>query len=136
MTDEDRLGLIRRGNELFNKGDFKSALKIFLVTNYQDGIVRVADHMYYDEKDEIAAIKLYKRAGYNNRVKEFAEKAAITIKLWLAEDKEPAEKVLSDGSIVVSAESIEKADETKPRIREWKPPELREKGDQPVDNSK
>ncbi len=124
MNDEDRLNLIRRGNELFNKGDFKNALKIFLVTNYQDGIVRVADHLYYDEKDEIGAIKLYKRAGYQNRVNEFAEKAALTIKLWLAEDEVPAERELSDGSILVSAESIENAGPEKPRFRKWNPPEL------------
>lgn len=124
MNEEDRLNLIRRGNELFNNKDYKNALKIFLVTNYQDGIVRVADHLYFDEKDEIAAIKLYKRAGYQNRVNEFAEKAALTIQLWLAEDKVPAQRELSDGSILVSADSLENADASAPRVRKWNPPEL------------
>lgn len=88
MDKKERVILIRRGNELFNKGDFKNALKIFLAVNYQDGIVRVADHLYYEEENKIGAIKLYKKAGYTKRIEEFAEKAAVTIQAWLAEDKE------------------------------------------------
>ena len=88
MDNKDRSALIRRGNELYNNGDLKNALKIFLTTHYQDGIVRVADHLYYEEENTIGAIKLYKKAGYQKKIDEFAEKAAITIQTWLAEDKE------------------------------------------------
>jgi len=73
MTDEDRIGLIRQGNELFNRGDFKNSLKIFLATDYKDGIIRVADHLYYEEKQQVSAIKLYKKAGYQRKVDESAE---------------------------------------------------------------
>lgn len=88
MNTEDRVALIRRGNELFNQGDIKNALKVFLATEYQDGIVRVADHLYYEEHDQIGAMKLYRRAGYRQRIEDFAEKAAFTIRMWLDEDKE------------------------------------------------
>lgn len=88
MTDEERVGLIRRGNELYNRGDIKDALKIYLATNYIDGIIRVADRLFYEEKNMVAGIKLYKKAGYTHKVAEFAEKAAFTIQMWLAEDKD------------------------------------------------
>lgn len=87
MDDEERTLLIRRGNELFNKGDLKNALKIFLATDYKDGIIRVADVLYFDKNDKISALKLYKKAGYRKVVDSFAEKAAMIIRMFLQEDK-------------------------------------------------
>lgn len=107
MDDSDRISLIRRGNELYNKGDIKNALKVFLATEYQDGIVRVADHLYYEENNKIAAIKLYKKAGYQKRIDEFAEKAAICIQMWLECDRIDA----ATKTIKISTE----------QIKEWKP---------------
>lgn len=120
MTDEDRINLIRRGNELFNKGDFKNALKIFLATNYRDGIVRVADHLYYDENKQVAAIKLYKKAGYTKRIEEFAEKAALTIRMLLDSDKLglPEEVTVSESEIVKYDRYQQK------NIQEWQPRQL------------
>ncbi len=106
MENEERIALIRRGNELFNQGDFKNSLKIFLATNYKDGIIRVADVLYFDKKDKFNAIKLYKKAGHQKVIDEFAERAAQLIQLLLAEDKIAHEIVEGiSGSIV----------------KEWKP---------------
>jgi hypothetical protein len=91
MDDSDRAGLIRRGNELFNSGDFKNALKIYLATDYKDGIIRVADHLYFDEKKQVAAIKLYKRAGHQKVIEDFAQKAAAVVHMLLAEDRRETE---------------------------------------------
>ncbi len=127
MDKEERLGLIRRGNELFNNGDIKNALKIFLATEYQDGIVRVADHLYYEEKNQLSAIKLYKKAGYQRRVEEFAEKAAMTIKLWLDEDKAaPAEEVTISLEDIASEnhKAEQHSDKNKKRFKDWKPKNL------------
>ncbi len=114
MDNKERSSLIRRGNELFNQGDFKNALKIFLATHYQDGIVRVADHLYYEDENTIGAIKLYKKAGYQRKIDEFAEKAALTIQAWLAEDKE---------KLGVPVE--ESVSEETPRVRKWEPVTLK-----------
>ncbi|OHD55782.1 MAG: hypothetical protein A2Y33_14180 [Spirochaetes bacterium GWF1_51_8] len=112
MTDEDRINLIRQGNELFNRGDHRNALKIFLATDYRDGIIRVADHLYYEEKQQVSAIKLYKKAGYQRKVDEFAEKAALTIHMLLEGDKKAAE---------VQAEKIESTEASQANFKEWKP---------------
>jgi hypothetical protein len=88
LEDQERIALIRRGNELFNNGDYKNSLKIYLATNYKDGIIRVADYLYFDKKDKISGVKLYKKAGHQKVVDDFAEKAAEIIKLLLAEDKQ------------------------------------------------
>lgn len=92
MDDQARIALIRRGNELFNNGDMKNALKIFLSTNYKDGIIRVADNLYFDKKDKISAVKLYKRANHQKVIDDFAEKAAAVIRALLNEDKRVVEE--------------------------------------------
>jgi hypothetical protein len=125
MTDEDRIGLIRQGNELFNRGDFKNSLKIFLATDYKDGIIRVADHLYYEEKQQVSAIKLYKKAGYQRKVDEFAEKAAVTIHMLLESDKKLEQ--------VPEEEIAESGKDTKD-FKEWKPVTL--SLDEIIDSSK
>jgi hypothetical protein len=116
MEENDRIALIRRGNELFNNGDIKNALKIFLATSYQDGIVRVADHLFYEENNKIAAIKLYKKAGYQKRIDEFAEKAALTIRIWLESDKIATTDETSETDV-----SEEKIGE----VKKWEPVEFK-----------
>ncbi len=110
MENDERIALIRRGNELFNQGDFVNSLKIFLTTNYKDGIIRVADYLYFDRKDKIGAVKLYKRAGHQKVIDEFAERAAQLIRLLLSEDK----------IIKEITESVENT-----VIKEWKPEVIR-----------
>lgn len=88
MDDEERISLIRRGNELFNNKDYKNALKIFIATDYKDGIIRVADYLYFEKNDKISAIKLYKKAGHQKVIDDFAQKAAYLIRMMLDEDKE------------------------------------------------
>ena len=109
MTDQERVGLIRRGNELFNNGDITNALKIYLATNYGDGIIRVGDYYYFDKNDKISGVKLYKKAGHQKMVDDFAFKAAQTIKLLLWEDSQEKEK----------EEVIQKLEDK--TIQEWEP---------------
>lgn len=106
MDDEERIKLIRRGNELFNEGDIVNALKIFLATDYKDGIIRVADYFYYDKKELVKGIKLYKKAGHKKIVDEFAEKAAAVVRLYMEEDRRQEEE----------RKKIETA-----VVQEWKP---------------
>jgi hypothetical protein len=119
MDDEQRIQLIRRGNELFNKGDLKNALKIFLATEYKDGIIRVADYLYFEKKDKISAIKLYKRAGHQKVIDDFAEKVAMVIRMLLDEDKR---------------KEIEKEEITKEFIKEWKPVEIKKEELENIDS--
>jgi len=119
MDDEQRIQLIRRGNELFNKGDLKNALKIFLATEYKDGIIRVADYLYFEKKDKISAIKLYKRAGHQKVIDDFAEKVAMVIRMLLDEDKR---------------KEIEREEIPKEFIKEWKPVEIKKEELENIDS--
>ncbi len=87
MTEKERIDLIRKGNDLFNQGKIEEAAKIFLATNYIDGLVRVGDHYYYEQKRIFKAFFYYKKANYKKRLDEIYEKMAKIIHLFLEEDK-------------------------------------------------
>ncbi len=87
MTSE-RTMLIRRGNELFNKKDYKNALKIYLAVDYKDGIARMAGILEHEKKDPIAALKLYKKAGMHGNVEKIAYDMAQSIRFLIKEQKE------------------------------------------------
>jgi hypothetical protein len=43
LDREKRAALIRKGNELFNEGDYGFAQRIFVTTRYSDGMIRLGD---------------------------------------------------------------------------------------------
>lgn len=88
LDDETRVGLIRRGNELFNAGRIDQAGRLFLQAGYVDGIIRVADHLYYTLKKPAAALLLYRQAGCTRKVEEIIECMAGVIRSLLAADAE------------------------------------------------
>jgi hypothetical protein len=87
LTPQERLFLIRKGNELFNNGDIEKAAKIFVTTAYKDGLIRVGDHYYFDEEKPLKAFYFYLEAKYEKRISELSERMASVIKKWLSEDE-------------------------------------------------
>ncbi len=85
LTPKERLVLIRKGNELFNKGDIEKAAKIFVTTSYKDGLIRVGDYYYFDKKNPLKALHFYIEAKYEKRIRELTERIASILKKWLNE---------------------------------------------------
>lgn len=58
IDSSQKAALNRKGNILFNSGDIEGARKIFQITGYSDGLVRVGD--YYRSKNRlIEALRMY-----------------------------------------------------------------------------
>ncbi|RKX95467.1 MAG: hypothetical protein DRP84_04115 [Spirochaetes bacterium] len=91
LTPKERLQLIRKGNELFNKGDVEKAARIFVTTAYKDGLIRIGDYYYFKEKNPIKALHFYLEADYKKRINEVTEKMAQIIIKWLHEDDKKSE---------------------------------------------
>jgi len=83
----NRVAMIRKGNEYFNAGHVKSAKKLFIAANYTDGMIRIADY-YYEQKQPVDALLLYRRAGCREQVEEIYESIAGVIRSLLNEDKQ------------------------------------------------
>lgn len=82
-----RIAMIRKGNEYFNAGQVEPAKKLFMSANYTDGIIRVADY-YYERKQPVVALLLYRKAGCLDKVEEIYESIAGVIRSLLNEDKQ------------------------------------------------
>ena len=86
LTPKERILLIRKGNELLNDGDIEKAEKIFVTTAYKDGLIRIGDYYYFDQKNVFKALNLYLEAKYEKRIRELTERMALVLKKWLNED--------------------------------------------------
>ena len=70
MDSEEKVVLVRKGNEAFNKKDIAEAIKFFVKAGYRDGIMRVADYYFYDNKQPLVALKFYKMINRKDRIDE------------------------------------------------------------------
>jgi len=86
IKKEEKVALIRKGNELFNKGKYKLAQRIFLTTGYTDGLIRLGQY-YYKNNQPLEALKMFWLAPYKKGIEAMASKLAGMISLWLREDK-------------------------------------------------
>jgi hypothetical protein len=84
LPREKRAALIRKGNELYNKGELALAQRIFVTTKYSDGLIRVGDR-YLKEGKPLDALRLYWVAPAADRTAAVVEKIALVMKHWLAE---------------------------------------------------
>lgn len=89
MDKKERVELIRKGNELFNKGEIERAIKLFIHTSYRDGITRVADYYFYDRKLPLVALKYYKMVNRQDKVNEIFERMIFALGKLLGENSGP-----------------------------------------------
>lgn len=84
LTSEQKVGLNRKGNVLFNQGDIEQARRIFVTTGYSDGLTRVAD-VYVTQNRELDALKLYLLAHNERKSEALLEKIASLISKLITE---------------------------------------------------
>jgi hypothetical protein len=89
LTPKERIVLIRKGNELFNKGEIEKAARIYTTAAYKDGLIRIGDHYWFDEKNPLKALHFYIEAQYEKRIREISERMAEIIKKWMRDDDPP-----------------------------------------------
>ncbi|MBN2535085.1 MAG: hypothetical protein JXB88_19545 [Spirochaetales bacterium] len=87
LKKEDKIILIRKGNELFNKGKYDLAKKIFLTTGYTDGLIRLGNY-YYKNNQPLEAFRMFWLAPYKKGIDNLMSKFVRIINSWLNEDKQ------------------------------------------------
>ncbi len=86
LSSEQKTTLIRKGNELFNEGQVDTAKRIFITVGYTDGLIRLGDH-YYTQNRPLEAFKMYRLAPDNGRSERMIERMALVLRTWLLEDQ-------------------------------------------------
>ena len=84
LARDKRAALIRKGNELYNRGEFSLAQRIFITTKYTDGLIRMGDH-YIKGGEHLEALRLYWLAPAPGKSAAIVERIAQVMKQWLAE---------------------------------------------------
>jgi len=84
VSAETKVQLIRKGNELFTRGEFEQAKKIFVATRYSDGMIRLGD-WYAGQKDYLSAFQMFKLAPAPDRAEAMIQKLTAVLKNWLKE---------------------------------------------------
>ena len=90
MSKEQRVALIRKGNDLFNRKQYDMAKKIFLTTGYSDGLIRLGD-LYMDNNEPVEAFRMYWLAPDRKKVEVMMEKTVAIVKEWLKEGEQNVE---------------------------------------------
>jgi hypothetical protein len=87
LPDEQRIGLIRKGNALFNEKRFDLAKRIFITTGYSDGLIRLGD-LYVKEGKPLEALRMYWLAPDREKVDVLLEGTVQVLRKWLKEENE------------------------------------------------
>lgn len=84
VDTKERVILIRKANEFWQKGEITQAERIFLTVSYMDGFMRLAEY-YYDKHEFIKALAYFKLAKNDKKVEELTSQMAGIIQKWLKE---------------------------------------------------
>lgn len=85
LSSQQKVLLNRKGNELFNAGNFSDAERIFKATGYSDGLSRIGDR-YLSKNEFLKALKLFLLAHNKRKSEPLMDKIAETIKFLINED--------------------------------------------------
>jgi len=88
LTQEQRMALIRKGNEVFNRGDVVLAERIYRTTRYGAGLSRVGD-WYMRQNRPLEALVAYRSGRCRGKADLVVERMARVLSGWLKEEGEP-----------------------------------------------
>ena len=86
LTSEQKVILNRKGNVLFNQGDYLNAQRLFITTGYSDGLSRIGD-TYMKSNKELRALKLYWLAHNKRKSEPLIQKAAGLLSMLINEEE-------------------------------------------------
>lgn len=85
LSSQKKTALIRKGNELFNKGDVQTAKRIFLATGYSYGLERIGDH-YRNQGEPYEAVRMFWLAPSEKKKEQMVDEMVQVLRTWLSEE--------------------------------------------------
>lgn len=85
LTEAQNCELMRKGNQLFNRGQFFEAGKIFNVIGYKTGLIRLGDLFYFDKEMPLVAYGFYRNANHRPMLDKIGEGFVFALKCLLYE---------------------------------------------------
>lgn len=82
INSQDKVILVRKGNELMNQKNYNGAKRIYLAIGYSAGLIRLGD--YYENNGEtLEALRMYKSAGAKTKLSNLSIKMAEVLRVWI-----------------------------------------------------
>jgi hypothetical protein len=88
LTQHQRAVLIRKGNEVFNRGDIALAERIYRTTRYAAGLARIGD-WYMRQNQPLEALGAYRSGRCRQKADILVERMARVLSGWLKEEGQP-----------------------------------------------
>ncbi len=85
LSSEQKVLLNRKGNMLFNDGEFEQAQRLYITTGYSDGLSRIGD-IYNKNGEDLKALKFYFLAKNKAKSQPIIEKIANVVANILKEN--------------------------------------------------
>lgn len=89
VTEAERVVLIRKGNEVFNRGDIALAERIYRTTRYAAGLARVGD-WYVKQNRPLEALSAFRAGHCRGKMEVLLARMARVVRDWLKEEGRPA----------------------------------------------
>lgn len=86
ISPSQKAALNRKGNQLFNAGQYEQAKKVFITTGYTDGLIRIGDY-YFKHNEHLEALKMYWIAPAPDKKEMLMKKMTSVIQIWLNEKR-------------------------------------------------
>jgi hypothetical protein len=86
LTQRQRIALIRKGNEVFNRGDFALAERIYRTTRYGAGLARIGD-WHERQNRPLEALSAYRTGRCRAQADILVERIARVLSGWLSEEE-------------------------------------------------
>jgi hypothetical protein len=88
LTQRQRVALVRKGNEVFNRGDIALAERIYRTTRYGAGLARIGD-WYRKQNRPLEALSAYRAGRCRAQADVLVERMARVLSGWLSEEGGP-----------------------------------------------
>ena len=82
LQSEEKVLLTRKANQLFGRGEFATAQKIYLAVGYSAGLRKLAEH-YMQKRDFVRAYLLFQAANDQKGEIALRERFVAVLKKWL-----------------------------------------------------
>ena len=89
LTTQQRTALIRKGNEVLNRGDVALAERIYRTTRYTAGLARIGD-WYMRQNRPLEALDAYRAGRCRGKADFVVGRMARVVSGWLKEEGRPA----------------------------------------------
>ncbi len=85
ISNQDKVKLIRKGNQLLNENKIEPATKIFWLTDYRDGLIRIGE-ILCKQNQPFKAMLYFQKAKSQKHLEELFGRMLWALSQWIKKE--------------------------------------------------